>query len=514
MDTTQQPFGTPDRHDNTQDGDRDSWSTRFRRSSRDRKFAGVAGGIGRALDIDPVLIRVAFAVLTVFGGSGVALYALAWLLMPGERDEVSGLEALFGRGRSSVPTPLAIVLGIVVVGFFTSSFTWGLSLLPIAIGALVVFLIVGKHQAKGRRYGHGQGHGSDWGGAWGARAGDWGDDVSRKAQVWSEDFSRKAQTWSDEFSRRAGRWGEDFGRRAGGGSGAVGGPASRADRSPFERPAFWEDPASQQVNLSKEDRPAQPERRSEDDRPAATGPTTGAPAAPPAWDPLGAAPFAWDLPEPGPAPASPEEQRRTRRSRTTAAVVLGLAMIVAGSGALGQIAGWWTFPLAAIAGATLAVIALGVLFSAIRGRRSPLIGLGIVLAAGTAILTATEMTGQAGFGERVWAPTGVDTLQPSYALDAGDATLDLSAVSVPAGRTAAVIVNLGLGDLTVLLPDGAVARVGCTTNVGSVTCLTEKSDGFHRQVEASTPAWPAADRGTFDLDVHVGVGNLSVRAGG
>ena len=36
--------------------------------------AGVAAGIGRYFDVDPVIVRIAFIVLSVFGGSGVLLY--------------------------------------------------------------------------------------------------------------------------------------------------------------------------------------------------------------------------------------------------------------------------------------------------------------------------------------------------------------------------------------------------------------------------------------------------------
>ena len=44
---------------------------RIRRTvGRDRKLAGVAGGLARHLDIDPVLLRVAFVVLVFFGGAG------------------------------------------------------------------------------------------------------------------------------------------------------------------------------------------------------------------------------------------------------------------------------------------------------------------------------------------------------------------------------------------------------------------------------------------------------------
>jgi phage shock protein PspC (stress-responsive transcriptional regulator) len=58
----------------------------LRRSATDRKIAGVAGGLARHLDIDPLLVRVLLVVLAFFGGSGILLYGVLWLLVPDERD--------------------------------------------------------------------------------------------------------------------------------------------------------------------------------------------------------------------------------------------------------------------------------------------------------------------------------------------------------------------------------------------------------------------------------------------
>ena len=57
------------------------WARRPRRSRNDRMVAGVAGGLARMLRVDPILIRIAFVVLALFGGSGILLYALGWLLL-------------------------------------------------------------------------------------------------------------------------------------------------------------------------------------------------------------------------------------------------------------------------------------------------------------------------------------------------------------------------------------------------------------------------------------------------
>lgn len=51
-------------------------------SSTDRKVAGVCGGLGEWLEIDPVLFRVAFIALALMGGLGVLVYIVLWLLIP------------------------------------------------------------------------------------------------------------------------------------------------------------------------------------------------------------------------------------------------------------------------------------------------------------------------------------------------------------------------------------------------------------------------------------------------
>jgi len=55
---------------------------RVERSADDRVVAGVCGGIGAALGIDPTVLRLALGVLTVANGSGIVLYLLALATMP------------------------------------------------------------------------------------------------------------------------------------------------------------------------------------------------------------------------------------------------------------------------------------------------------------------------------------------------------------------------------------------------------------------------------------------------
>ncbi len=62
---------------------------RLVRRSQDRYVAGVAGGVADYFAIDPVLVRIAFVVLTFVGGAGAIAYAAGWLLIPEEGEDTS-----------------------------------------------------------------------------------------------------------------------------------------------------------------------------------------------------------------------------------------------------------------------------------------------------------------------------------------------------------------------------------------------------------------------------------------
>ena len=54
------------------------------RSNSNIVLTGVAAGLGEYLDIDPTLVRLFFVFLTIFGGHGLLVYFILWLLMPQE----------------------------------------------------------------------------------------------------------------------------------------------------------------------------------------------------------------------------------------------------------------------------------------------------------------------------------------------------------------------------------------------------------------------------------------------
>lgn len=64
--------------------DEENMNNRLTRSRSDRMIAGVCGGLGNHLGIDPVIIRLLWAVAIFMYGSGLFLYILAWIIIPEE----------------------------------------------------------------------------------------------------------------------------------------------------------------------------------------------------------------------------------------------------------------------------------------------------------------------------------------------------------------------------------------------------------------------------------------------
>ena len=55
---------------------------RLYKSEKDKVFEGVCGGIGEYFNVDPVIIRLMWVVLVVFGGTGIVAYLIAMLIIP------------------------------------------------------------------------------------------------------------------------------------------------------------------------------------------------------------------------------------------------------------------------------------------------------------------------------------------------------------------------------------------------------------------------------------------------
>lgn len=118
------------------------------RRSHDRVIGGVAGGLGDYFGIDPLLVRIGFAGLMIFGGAGLVLYVIAWVLVPAEGQKASILEEVF-RTIGLTPRRMGIIVLIVVAAaFFSNAMSNGGVYLPLGIGIdttalLAVAVVIG-----------------------------------------------------------------------------------------------------------------------------------------------------------------------------------------------------------------------------------------------------------------------------------------------------------------------------------------------------------------------------------
>jgi phage shock protein PspC (stress-responsive transcriptional regulator) len=87
---------------------------------QDRVIAGVCHGLGDYFDIDPVVVRILFIILTVAGGAGVLAYLILWIVMPPAGSPVVGGGAGFGAGVRTMATEMKDVgrdIGTSMSGF-------------------------------------------------------------------------------------------------------------------------------------------------------------------------------------------------------------------------------------------------------------------------------------------------------------------------------------------------------------------------------------------------------------
>ena len=87
---------------------------------QDRVIAGVCHGLGDYFEIDPVVIRILFIILTVAGGAGILAYLILWIVMPPAGSAVMASGAGFGASVRTMATEVRDVgrdIGASMSGF-------------------------------------------------------------------------------------------------------------------------------------------------------------------------------------------------------------------------------------------------------------------------------------------------------------------------------------------------------------------------------------------------------------
>lgn len=127
---------------------------RLYKSRTDRMLDGVCGGIAEFFNLDSTLVRIAWVLLTLLGGSGIILYVLAMIIMPKNPEQVAGPTP---RERSSSNHKfwgiLLVIVGTVWLGSNLGFIPWfhiwhvdwesALAVLLILLG--VAFLMGGRN---------------------------------------------------------------------------------------------------------------------------------------------------------------------------------------------------------------------------------------------------------------------------------------------------------------------------------------------------------------------------------
>ncbi|RLK60898.1 PspC domain-containing protein [Actinokineospora cianjurensis] len=383
---------------------KDFWASRPRRPRQGRKVAGVAAAIGNRYGVDPVIIRVALAVATFYGGAGVIFYLFGWLLFPEQDDESAPAEALIGRGRSSSSTHFTVGLIVAVIVSFSVGFDFNGFLGLLVISALMFLL----HRSRGH--------------------------LNRPVGPTSDyDTSVPLMTVPVATTTEV--------------PSPMTAPPSGAETTPLNTP-----------------------------------PDYGYPNQPPAWDPLGAAPFAWDLPEPAAAMPDPEPPAVRRRSKI-GAVTLAVAFLFVGTAVVIEPhTGDW-FSVRHIVGVVLGVLGAGMVIGAFtRGGRG-LIGLALPLAALGIAMTVVWPDGfkANGVGDIQATPRTFAEVQNTYSRDIGSIDVDLT--QLPTSGSISTVAEVGIGDVTVMVPENADVTVFCEAGIGDVDCLGEQRGGTDTAVD-------------------------------
>ena len=238
---------------------------------------------------------------------------------------------------------------------------------------------------------------------------------------------------------------------------------------------------------------------------------------PPAWDPLGAAPFAWDLPEPGPAPAPPPRPK----SRVTP-VTLAIALLAAGVTALVLLATGGLSDVPVLLGVVLAVLGGGLVVGSVLRSGRGLIPLALLAMAMTWGVLAAPFDRIAAAGpprDLHIAPVTAAALAPRYDNSVGSIEMDLRNMdlTVPAGAAATPVatrVDTGMGSVEIWVPENADVRFTGMAGVGSIEFGDQESSGPDARLQVDDLGADGIASGRpIVLDVHAGAGSVEVHRG-
>ena len=419
-----------------------------------KKWAGVAAGIGWYFGVDPVLIRIGFVVLGFMAGPvSLGLYVLLWIFLPeatSQRVPMSAPKPAGGRSRGV--TAAAIVLGAMIFGQI--DLFRGDVLLAAALIGLGVLLFNDRREVPTNPF-------------------------------WSAGPSTPPPPpWAVPTA-----------------DSSTGAPT--APPSPTMPPPPRPEDATVPLERSEPSRAEDcgpPWRRGPAHGPHGRRTTTAYPTGYTA---------SWSGPPRPPMPATPRRGRTRSRPRSTLfPLSFGVWLLALGGAALLDRMGLVELTLFNAAALSLLVAGLGLLVGTWFGRARRLVPIGLLTGAvmvGAAAAPTIDLPRalEGGLGERQYAPTAVGDVQPDYQLLAGHMVLDLTDLEL-GSETVDIDASVVLGELQVLVgPDVTVEAAG-TLSAGDYTVLEETSSGNDLQFDVLDRGVEGAGRIRLDLESTFG----------
>ena len=200
------------------------------------------------------------------------------------------------------------------------------------------------------------------------------------------------------------------------------------------------------------------------------------------------------------------------RSPVPGLTLAGLLIVVGSLVLISRLTDWDVGPRIVL-GTGLLVVGLGLVAAAFSGGRTArggLITLGVLLSVALVAVAAEPWRAvEGGAGDRRYAPDTVGEVQPEYRLGLGNLQLDLSGVGLAGlGDPVTTRVEVGAGNIEVLVPRSADVRVDVQNGMGEVDVLDVDSDGGFSRGTGS--AWSGDDDPEIVLTIEAGMGNVEV----
>lgn len=61
---------------------------RLYKDTENQKIGGVCAGVAQYFDLDPTIVRLVWALFSIFYGVGILIYIAAWIALPDKKDVV------------------------------------------------------------------------------------------------------------------------------------------------------------------------------------------------------------------------------------------------------------------------------------------------------------------------------------------------------------------------------------------------------------------------------------------